>query len=281
MTSQNAPASDIERGHWEAAADAWGRWADAMAAMADKLNQPLLDAVGVCAGARVLDLAGGAGEPAFSSANRVGEGGLSVCTDLATGMLTGAAARGRSAGAANIVVAGADMCALPLAGARFDAAACRVGVTFVPDVALALAEARRVLRPGGKAGFMVWGPLNDNALLAGIDAALESVLNAPSPQAGVEGLFRFAEPDSLARLLRIAGFSKVTEQEIRVTRRARLSEGFWRAPLEMSFAHRLDGLQPDARAAAEQAVADWFGKRADADGTVALPLHARVIAGQN
>jgi SAM-dependent methyltransferase len=266
--------------YWEAASDAWGRWADAMAAMADKLNQPLLEAAGVCEGARVLDLAGGAGEPAFSSARRVGAGGLSVCTDIAPGMLAGAAARKRPEGAPAVVFSAADMCALPFVAGGFDAVTCRFGVMFVPDVRQALQEAARVLKPGGRAAFMLWGPLADNALFAQISAGVDRVLGPSAPGDALEGLFRFAAPDSFAPLLRAAGFRGVGEQEIRPSRRAKLTEVFWRAPLEMSFSHRLDGLSADRRREVEQSVADRFAETADAEGCVNLPLHIRIVAGQ-
>jgi SAM-dependent methyltransferase len=266
--------------YWEAASDAWGRWADAMAAMADKLNQPLLEAAGVCEGDRVLDLAGGAGEPAFSSARRAGAGGLSVCTDIAPGMLAGAAARKRPEGAPSVVFSAADMCALPFVAGAFDAVTCRFGVMFVPDVRQALQEAARVLKPGGRAAFMLWGPLVDNALFAQISVGVDRVLGPPAPGDALEGLFRFAAPDSFAPLLRAAGFRGVGEQEIRLSRRAKLTEAFWRPPLEMSFSHRLDGLSADRRREVEQSVADRFAETADAEGCVNLPLHIRIVGGQ-
>lgn len=272
-----------ERRRWEAASDAWGRWADAMAAVADKLNRPLLEAAGVAAGARVLDLAGGAGEPAFSAGRRVGSDGLSVCTDLAVGMLRSAAGRQENADAAAVVFAAADMCALPFADRSFTAVTCRFGVMFVPDVAMALAEVARVLTPGGRAAFMLWGPCADNALFAEIAAALDDVLG-PTPPAddGLNGLFRFAAADDFARLMRAAGFTAVDEREIRAVRRADAGDRppFWRAPLEMTFARRMAGLDAAGRRAAEHAVAERFAGRADADGCVNLPLHVRIVAGQ-
>lgn len=283
MTQIDIPGAEDGRDHWEAAADAWGRWADSMAAMADKINQPLLDAATVGPGARVLDLAGGAGEPAFSSAKRAGPTGLSVCTDLAASMLRAAASRnnrGKDADTAPLVFAAADMCALPFADASFDAVTCRFGVMFAPDVPLALKEAARVLRPGGRAAFMLWGPLEDNKLFAEIAAALDEALGAPPPGQGGDGLFRFAAPDSFAPLLRAAGFSDVVESAVRPTRRAKLSEEFWRAPLEMSFDHRLAGRSATQAAAAERAVAQRFAKLAEPDGVAILPLHARIVAGQ-
>lgn len=273
------PTDDMARGHWEAAAPLWGRWADAMAAMADKLNQPLLDAAALAPGMRVLDLASGAGEPAFSIARRVGPDGLVVGSDLAVGMLQAAGERRVADDCAAVGFAAADMLTLPFAAASFDAVTCRFGVMFVPDVAAALADIRRVLRPGGRAAFMVWGPCADNALFAEIAAGVDEALGETAPDGGIGGLFRFADPDSLAGLCRAAGFTDVTEREIRAVRRAPLSEPFWRAALEMSFSHRLERRDGAGRAAVEAAVTARFVALAGGADSAPLPLHARVIAG--
>lgn len=279
METTSTPDADAERRHWETAADAWGRWADAMAAVADKINQPLLDAAGVADGARVLDLAGGVGEPAFSAARRAGDAGLSVCTDLSASMLKGAAAR-PAPPVGRLAFAAADMTALPFADACFDAATCRFGVMFVPDPMQALTETLRILATGGRAAFMLWGPAADNRLFAEIAAAIDETLGPATKDDALGGLFRFAEPDGFARLMRDAGFGEVTESALQPVRRARLKEAFWTAPLEMSFSHRLDGLSPDDRRAVETAVARRFADLADADGGILLPLHARVVAGR-
>ncbi|MFP3527660.1 class I SAM-dependent methyltransferase, partial [Pantoea sp. SIMBA_072] len=60
-----------------------------------------------------------------------------------------AGARRRAAGITDGLrpaFAAADMTALPFAAASFDRVTCRFGIMFVPNVAAALAELRRVLR---------------------------------------------------------------------------------------------------------------------------------------
>src|SRR3546814_5610250 len=68
------------------------------------------------------------------------------------------------------LVTGVQTCALPIS-ASFDRVTCRFGLMFVSDVPAALAEVRRVLKPGGRAGFLVWGPLENNALFQEIGRA--------------------------------------------------------------------------------------------------------------
>ncbi len=58
-----------------------------------------------------------------------------------------------------------DAMALPFADASFDAVTIGFGMSHVPDPPCVLAEARRILRPGGRIAFSVWcGPEVDSAL---------------------------------------------------------------------------------------------------------------------
>jgi SAM-dependent methyltransferase len=269
------PNAATERARWTASAEAWDRWADPMADLADKLNQPLLDAAGIAAGERVLDLASGAGEPALSAARRVGGAGLVVGSDLVPGMLTGARRRALGAGVDAPCFAAADMTALPFGDGRFDRVTCRFGIMFVPDLAGALAEVRRVLRGGGHAAFMVWGPRAGNALFAEIGAAVADRLGEDG---GLDPLFRFAEPGLLATALQAAGFAAVEERDLTPVRKAPADQPFWRSALEMSFGHRLGGLDASGRAALEADIAARFRARA-ADGVVPVPAHVRIVTG--
>lgn len=271
----DSPDGTAERSRWSACAEAWDRWADPMAGLAERLNRPLLDAAGLREGMRVLDLASGAGEPALSAAREVGAEGLVVGTDLVPGMLEGAARR--AAGALlRPRFAAADMTRLPFAGAAFDAATCRFGIMFVPDAVGALGELRRVLRPGGRVALMVWGPRAENALFEIVGGAVEEQLG-PDPQFAT--LFRFAEAGSLAALLAGAGFADVSETALTPVRKAPRAEAVWRPTLDMVFAHRLGGLGGAERAALEAEVGRRYEAAADGE-TVFLPAHVRIGVGR-
>lgn len=271
----HTPDPDGERARWTASAEAWDRWADPMADLADKLNRPLLDAAGMIDGDRVLDLASGAGEPALSAARRVGSGGLVVGSDLVPGMLAGAVRRAAAATDAAPAFTAADMTALPFADATFDRVTCRFGIMFVPDTAGALREVRRVLRPGGTAAFMVWGPRDGNALFAEIAAAVAEHLGEDG---SLDPLFRFAGPGGLSGAMAGAGFARTAETDLTPVRKAPADQPFWRAALEMSFGHRLGGLHADERAALEADIAARFAARA-VDGVVPVPAHVRIVTG--
>jgi SAM-dependent methyltransferase len=274
------PDADTERRRWTGNAAEWDRWADALAELADRLNQPLLDAAGLEPGMSVLDLGSGTGEPALSAARRVGPTGRVAGIDLVAEMAASARRRTAIAGLEGLHFTAADMTALPFAAQSFDAVICRFGIMFVPALEAALAEIARVLRPGRRAALMVWGPLADNALFDIIDAAVREVLGPPTdPAHGIAPLFRFAAPGSLTGPLARAGFDELEEQVLQPVRKAPLGTGFWQAPLAMTFGPRLAQGTDAERGAVAAAVEAAFGRRSE-QGAVALPMHVRVAVGR-
>jgi ubiquinone/menaquinone biosynthesis C-methylase UbiE len=105
----------------------------------------VLELVDAHAGMRVLDLACGPGTLSRRLAKSVSPSGEVVGVDLAPGMIE--LARASIPGARFEVM---DIERLEFADGSFDAAVCGHGLQFAPDLAAALSEARRVLRPGGR-----------------------------------------------------------------------------------------------------------------------------------
>lgn len=67
----------------------------------------------------------------------------------------------------------ADALDLPFDDGSFDAVVCQFGIMFFPDKVRGMAEAARVLRPGGHFVFTTWEGLERNELAATLVAALE------------------------------------------------------------------------------------------------------------
>ena len=105
---------------------------------------------GVRAGSRVLDLAGGTGDLARLYAKAAGPSGTVVLTDINGAMLAAGRDKLIDAGVAlPIVQCNAE--SLPFASRRFDCVSIAFGLRNVTRKDLALAEMRRVTRPGGVA----------------------------------------------------------------------------------------------------------------------------------
>jgi demethylmenaquinone methyltransferase/2-methoxy-6-polyprenyl-1,4-benzoquinol methylase len=117
---------------------------------------------GLRPGARVLDLAGGTGDLAGLFARDAGTAGLVVLSDVNHAMLAAGRDKLLDRGVALPVVQ-CDAEALPFPDRTFDAVSIGFGLRNVTRKEAALAEMRRVLRPGGAALVLefsrVWGPL--------------------------------------------------------------------------------------------------------------------------
>jgi demethylmenaquinone methyltransferase / 2-methoxy-6-polyprenyl-1,4-benzoquinol methylase len=121
-----------------------------------------VNATGVRAGMKVLDLAGGTGDLALLFAERVGAGGEVVLTDINEAML--ARGRDRVVDAGRLVPAVlCDAEKLPFPGGHFDCVSIAFGLRNVTRKENALAEMYRVLKPGGVAAVLefsrVYAPL--------------------------------------------------------------------------------------------------------------------------
>ena len=121
-----------------------------------------VEATGVRAGMRVLDLAGGTGDLARLFADRVGAAGEVVHTDINGAMLAAGRDKLLNAGR-TLPTVQCDAERLPFADGRFDCVSIAFGLRNVTHKEAALAEMRRVLKPGGVAAVLefsrIWQPL--------------------------------------------------------------------------------------------------------------------------
>ena len=276
-TAAPAPIDrDEVRDYWIARAPVWLRHAPAIERMTARFNGPLVEAAGIGPGMRVLDLASGAGEPMMTIARAVGDDGAVVATDLVEDMAEALRRRIAGAGLANARCERADMQALPFDDSSFDRVTCRFGLMFAPDPAQALREARRVLRPGGRGAWMVWGPLADTTVFAVLQRETREFLDLPRDP--VLPQFRFGEAGLLARTMKEAGFTAVEERELRFDGGPPAGAPFWNANLEMAFATDLAGLPPACRAALDARLEKAFAAHLVGD-RYALAAHVRIGVG--
>ncbi len=151
-------------------------------------------------GYRVLDAGCGPGTITLGLAAAVPHGSV-VGIDIQPHLVEAASANARNAGVTNATFETASLYALPFPDASFDAAFVHAVLIHLNDPAAAIAELRRVLRPGGVAGVRegdlttrAWSPRS-----APVDAHFALNLRilgylGGRPRAGaeLEGLFRAA-----------------------------------------------------------------------------------------
>jgi ubiquinone/menaquinone biosynthesis C-methylase UbiE len=110
---------------------------------------PLLDRVGIQAGEHVLELGPGPGAFTIDAVRRVGPEGRIIAVDIQPAMIAQVDRRVREAGLSNVETHVASAYNLPLDDASADRAFLVTVLPEIPDQGRALAELRRVLRPGG------------------------------------------------------------------------------------------------------------------------------------
>jgi SAM-dependent methyltransferase len=168
-----------------------------------RVAQPILDAVGVGAETRMLDVATGPGYVAALAAER---GADVVGVDLSETML--AFARDRVPEAELVQ---ADASSLPFEDASFDAVVAAFLLLHVGTPERVVAEAARVLRPGGRAAFSVWdAPARGRWIGVVFDAFVGAGAHPPAEVPAGPNFFRFADDDEFGALLTGAGLTEVS-----------------------------------------------------------------------
>jgi ubiquinone/menaquinone biosynthesis C-methylase UbiE len=125
-----------------------GRWSQ-------KLATPFIDFAGIADGERVLDVGCGTGSLTFALAKAANLDEIAAI-DFSPVFVQEAIRRNADP---RIKISQADACALPFEDGAFDRALALLVLHFVPETGKAIAEMRRVVRPGGVVAATVWDHL--------------------------------------------------------------------------------------------------------------------------
>jgi ubiquinone/menaquinone biosynthesis C-methylase UbiE len=197
------------RAEWTGAAPQWQKWNEKLIQQSRPGTELVVHNAQLVPGMHVLDLASGTGEPSLSIAKAVGPQGRVVATDLVPGMLDNARQNARALGLTNMEFRQADAEQLPFSDQEFDRVTCRFGIMFFPQIDKALGEVRRVLRPGGRVLFIVWGSFEDNPLFAATLGPFMKHVQMPQAPPDAPTIFRFADENKLASTLKSSGLRGV------------------------------------------------------------------------
>jgi SAM-dependent methyltransferase len=198
------------RAQWEAAAQAWHDWGGFIGGWLGAATERMFDLARVGPGARVLDVAAGAGEQSLTAARRVGADGTVLATDISPALLAYADAAARAAGLGNLRTLELDGEALDtLAPATYDAVVSRVGLIYFPDQQRALRGMHHVLKPGGRVAAVVYSTAERNAFFSTPVSIIRRRAALPPPLPGQPGPFSLGGAGALAAALERAGFADV------------------------------------------------------------------------
>ncbi len=169
-------------------------------------------------GQRLLDVAGGTGDIAFRFLGRAPSATATVL-DLTESMLEAGRARAQAqdlGGRIDWVVG--DAMALPFEDASFDVYTISFGIRNVTRPEVALQEAFRVLRPGGRLMVLEFSQIPNDLMQKAYDLYSFNVIprmgqaiarDRDSYQYLVESIRRFPDQESFAEMIRAAGFDQV------------------------------------------------------------------------
>ena len=194
-------------------AEAWDRGAVVRAQAFGAATERMLELANVRRGARVLDIAAGAGDQTLMAALRVGPTGYVLATDIASSMLDLTAAAARRAGLTNVDTRVMDAQSLDIDAQSFDAVVSRFGLMLIPDPNKALSEIRRVLRDGGKVAAIVFSTPDQCPYLS-IPHAITRRVGRLALSTEPFAEFRLSEPGVLEDVYRSAGFHDVAVYQI-------------------------------------------------------------------
>jgi len=194
-----------------ARANASQKWRKQSAAMGSALTEAIVEAAKVEPGMRALDIACGTGEPAISLAAALRDSGEVTAIDISPAPLKIAGERATQRGLTNIKFLEADAHSLPFADESFHRITSRLGVMFFAEQARAFREMWRVLKPGGTAILLAWGPFEQPYFQTTAGTVLRFLPGAEVPEAAKKA-FVFGEAGVLAQILRSANFTRADER---------------------------------------------------------------------
>ena len=274
---------ETQRNNWDSVAHGWEKWWRVIEIGAEKVSRRLIELASIKVGSNVLDISTGIGEPAITAAREVGNTGQVLATDISSEMLSIAKQRAINARLQHVIVfKQGDTGTIELPNSTFDAALCRFGLMFLPDLDNALLNIYGSLVNGGRFAAAVWAsPEKDGLFTSTMNTVMKETRTSPPP-AGAPGPFSLSDESLLRNYFVNTEFKDITIERINVIFDFESSEAY------SSFVHETAGpLQemlsnesPERRQKILETVSESARKFADNTGKVKFSNDAICIIGK-
>jgi ubiquinone/menaquinone biosynthesis C-methylase UbiE len=269
---------------WESAeaAEVWRQGAARRAQTLAIATERMLQAAQLRPGMHVLDIAAGTGDQSVLAARMVGSDGSVLATDISATMLKAAEDAAREAGLSNIRTQVADASSIELPREHFDAAICRFGLMFVPDLQQALTRVHAALKPGAKFAALVWSTEARNPWMALQIGSLREMGRMPtSPPPSILRALSLGEPGKVDGGFRQAGFLEVATEPVETPREFSSIDETVQAmraasPAQGELTRELNDAERQRYATELESGLRAYSKT---DGTVSIPGEAILVVG--
>jgi len=202
--------------NWQTMAAGWERRRADMETVTEPIRDWLVRELAPKPGETILELAAGPGDTGFAAAALLGDEGQLISTDFSSEMTEVARRRGRELGLLNVEYRTMDAERLELEDDSVDGVICRFGFMLMSDTEAALAETRRVLRPGGRLVLATWRGPERNPWVAIGGRILTARGFMPPNEPGAPGMFTMSDDGRVESLLAAAGFTDVLIDDVPV-----------------------------------------------------------------
>jgi enediyne biosynthesis protein CalE5 len=200
-----------QRRGWNNVANGWLKWWKITETAGEDINKRLIELAKIKQGSKVLDIATGIGEPSITAVQRVGKNGQVLAIDISPQMLAVAKQRSISMGLQDSIdFREGDAETTDLPSLTFDAALCRFGLMFLPDVKAGLSNIYKSLIDGGRFAAAVWASTDKVPFISLPFNILLKETNSPPPPPNAPGPFSLADEKLLKDYFTGAGFKDVT-----------------------------------------------------------------------
>ena len=133
-----------------------------------------------------------------------------------------------------------------------------------------------MLRPQGRLALAAWDDPSANPWISVMAQAIRRAVGAPEPDPELPGMFAFAPPGRLERLLEGAGFTDLRIEPLALDRPFDSFEHWWGMQLDLAkpLADLIESQAPEQRERIREAVRDAAAPFADADGSLSFSARA-------
>jgi ubiquinone/menaquinone biosynthesis C-methylase UbiE len=267
------------RAVWDAMAQGWDERHAMFEATAWPVTERMLERAALRPGETVLDVAAGTGVVAFAAAAGVAPEGRVIASDFSPAMVEGMTRRAVALGIGNVEARVLDAERMDLQDDVVDAVLCRWGYMLMGDPAAAVAESRRVLRPGGRLACAVFAGPEQNPWAALPMRVLDERGHVSAAERTGPSILALADRDRLAGLFTAAGFGSVGIDEVGFVWTFGDMDDFWAflADAAGAIAMVIARLEAEERAAVREVVAERIAPFRDGSA-IRIPAACLVLS---